>query len=318
MKKKLSLLLLTFVLAVLAACGNTEKSNAEADSSKDSAKPAEIKVTHELGEDTVPVNPKKVVVFDFGILDTLDKLGVEVTGVPQANIPPYLSKYEDSKYANVGSLKEPDFEAISELAPDVIFISGRQSEAYEELKKIAPTVYVAVDTTDYMNSFKHNMNLIGDIFDKKQEVADELTKIDDEIASLNEKAKEVDGKSLIVLVNDGSLSAYGKNSRFGIIHDVFGLAPADENIEASTHGQKVTFEYLAEKNPAYVFVVDRGAVVGGESSGVKVLDNKLVNGIDAAKNDHIIPLDPNYWYLSGGGLVSTSEMVKEISAAISK
>ncbi|HEO8420201.1 siderophore ABC transporter substrate-binding protein [Niallia sp. FSL W8-0635] len=318
MKKKLSLLLLTFVLAVLAACGNTEKSNAEADSSKASEKPAEIKVTHELGEDTVPVNPKKVVAFDFGILDTLDKLGIEVAGVPQANIPPYLSKYEDSKYANVGSLKEPDFEAISELAPDVIFISGRQSAAYEELKKIAPTVYVGVDTPDYMNSFKHNMNLIGDIFDKKQEVADELAKIDEDIATINEKAKTIDGKSLIVLVNDGSLSAYGKNSRFGIIHDVFGLAPADENIEASTHGQKVTFEYLAEKNPAYLFVIDRGAVVGGESSGEKTLDNKLVNGIDAAKNDHIVYLDPSYWYLSGGGLLSTSEMVKEILDAISE
>lgn len=318
MKKKLSLLLLTFVLAVLAACGNTEKSNAEADSSKNSEEPAEIKVTHELGEDTVPVNPKKVVAFDFGVLDTLEKLGIEVAGVPQANIPPYLSKYEDSKYANVGSLKEPDFEAISELSPDVIFISGRQSAAYEELKKIAATVYVGVDTTDYMNSFKHNMNLIGDIFDKKQEVADELAKIEEDIAAINEKAKTIDGKSLIVLVNDGSLSAYGKNSRFGIIHDVLGLAPADENIEASTHGQKVTFEYLAEKNPAYLFVIDRGAVVGGESSGEKTLDNKLVNGIDAAKNDHIIYLDPNYWYLSGGGLLSTSEMVKEISEAISE
>lgn len=49
--------------------------------------------------------------FDFGILDTLDKLGVQVTGVPQANIPPYLSKYADKDaYSNVGSLKEPDFE----------------------------------------------------------------------------------------------------------------------------------------------------------------------------------------------------------------
>jgi iron complex transport system substrate-binding protein len=316
MKKKLSLLLLTFIFAVLAACGNTEKSNA--DTKKGSEKSAEIKVTHDLGEDTVKADPKTVVAFDFGVLDTLDKLGIEVAGVPQANIPPYLSKYEDSKYTNVGSLKEPDFEAISELEPDVIFISGRQSAAYEELKKIAPTVYLGVDTTDYMNSFKHNMNIIGEIFDKKQEVTKELAKIDEDIATLNEKAKAVDGKSLILLVNDGSISAYGKNSRFGIIHDVFGLAPADENIEASTHGQKVTFEYVAEKNPAYLFVIDRGAVVGGESSAEKVLDNKLINGIDAAKNDHIVYLDPSYWYLSGGGLLSTSEMVKEISEAISK
>ena len=314
MKQKLSIIFLAMILAILAACGKDAATSSEPKEAAD--KPTEVTVKHELGEAKVKVNPKKVVVFDFGILDTLDKLGVEVAGVPQKNIPEYLSKYKDSKYTNVGGLKEPDFEAISELAPDVIFISGRQSASYEEFSKIAPTVYVAVDSTNYVESFKNNMNIVGDIFDKKQEVTEELAKIDESIASINEKAKTLDGKSLVVLVNDGSLSAYGSKSRFGIIHDVFGLAAADENIEASTHGQSVSFEYVAEKNPQYLFVVDRGAAVGGKSSAEKVLDNKLVNGTDAAKNDHIIYLDPNYWYLSGGGLISTAEMIKEVEAGI--
>ncbi|MCM3217584.1 siderophore ABC transporter substrate-binding protein [Niallia taxi] len=302
-------------MAVLAACGNTSTSS----KSSDEAKAAEeITVKHELGEAKVKANPKKVVVFDMGILDTLDKLGVEVAGVPQESLPEYLSKYEDSKYTNVGGLKEPDLEAISKLAPDVIFISGRQSAAYEDLSEIAPTVYVGVDTTKYMDSFKQNMELVGQIFGKEDAVKKELASIDDTITALNDKAKAVEGKSLVVLVNDGSVSAYGSGSRFGIIHDVFGLAQADENIEASTHGQSISFEYIADKNPEYLFVVDRGAVVGGESSAAKVLDNELVNGTDAAKDGHIIYLNPNYWYLSGGGLVSTEEMAKEIDAGISK
>ncbi|MDK8642872.1 siderophore ABC transporter substrate-binding protein [Niallia taxi] len=315
MKKKLTILFLALVMAVLAACGNTSTSS----KSSDEAKAAEeITVKHELGEAKVKANPKKVVVFDMGILDTLDKLGVEVAGVPQESLPEYLSKYEDSKYTNVGGLKEPDLEAISELAPDVIFISGRQSAAYEDLSEIAPTVYVGVDTTKYMDSFKQNMELVGQIFGKEDAVKKELASIDDTITALNDKAKAVEGKSLVVLVNDGSVSAYGSGSRFGIIHDVFGLAQADENIEASTHGQSISFEYIADKNPEYLFVVDRGAVVGGESSAAKVLDNELVNGTDAAKDGHIIYLNPNYWYLSGGGLVSTEEMAKEIDAGISK
>lgn len=314
MKKRLSILFLAMILAILAACGKDATTSSEPKEEK--KEPTEITIKHELGEAKVKVNPKNVVVFDFGILDTLDKLGVEVTGVPQQNVPEYLSKYKDSKYTNVGGLKEPDFEAISELAPDVIFISGRQADSYKEFSKIAPTVYVAVDNANYVESFKNNMNIVGDIFDKKEEVAEELAKIDESIASINEKAKTLDGKSLVVLVNDGSLSAYGSKSRFGIIHDVFGLVAADENIEASTHGQSVSFEYAAEKNPQYLFVVDRGVVVGGKSSAAKVLDNKLINSTDAAKNDHIIYLDPNYWYLSGGDLVSTAEMVKEVEAAI--
>ncbi len=102
-----------------------------------------------MSEPTVDVNPEKVVVFYFGVLDSLDKMGVEVTGVPQANIPPYLAKYEDEKYENVGSLKEPDFEKIAEISPGLIIISGRQQESYEELSKIGPTLYMAIDNTNY-------------------------------------------------------------------------------------------------------------------------------------------------------------------------
>ena len=40
-------------------------------------------IEHKYGEAVIEKNPEKVVVFDFGILDTLDELGVEVAGVPQ-------------------------------------------------------------------------------------------------------------------------------------------------------------------------------------------------------------------------------------------
>lgn len=72
----------------------------------------------------------------MGALDTLDKLGVEVAAVPHDGLPKYLSKYEGTT-ENAGGLKEPDFEKINEIAPDLILISGRQSEAYKELSKIA-------------------------------------------------------------------------------------------------------------------------------------------------------------------------------------
>ena len=89
MKKKLSILFIALVMAVLAACGNTSTSSSSSDNEK-AAEP--ITVKHDLGETKVDPNPKKVVVFDMGILDTLDKLGVEVAGVPQDSLPEYLSK----------------------------------------------------------------------------------------------------------------------------------------------------------------------------------------------------------------------------------
>jgi iron complex transport system substrate-binding protein len=78
----------------------------------------------------------------------------------------------------------------------------------------------------------------------------------------------------------------------------------------------ISFEYIAEKNPDYLFIIDRDQVVEGESKASELFNNELVNGTKAAKNGSIIYLDPSVWYLSGGGLISAVEMVKEVETAI--
>ncbi|WP_099156552.1 siderophore ABC transporter substrate-binding protein [Virgibacillus ndiopensis] len=314
--KKLILLMLISGLAVLvAACGTSDASSDKPNG--DSEKSDTLTVKHELGETEVPINPEKVVVFDYGTLDTLDKLGVDVTGVPQSSsIPTYLKKYSSDDYENVGSLKEPDFEKIAEIDPDLIIISGRQSSLYDQLQDLAPTIYLGVDTTRYMDSFKENLATIGKIFDKQDEIDNELQSVEQSITDLKEKASKSNKKGLIILANDDKISAYGPNSRFGLIHDVFGVPAVDEGIEVSTHGMNVSFEYVVEQNPDLLYVIDRGAVVGGESSAKQVVENDLVKKTNAYKNDNIVYLDPNYWYLSGGGLVSVQEMVNEISNSI--
>jgi iron complex transport system substrate-binding protein len=324
-KKSLPVLAILVLFAmVIAACGANNSGNSgatntpanEAPAATDAAALTEVTVKHQLGETVVPVNPAKVVVFDFGTLDTLDKLGVEVAALPQASVPAYLEKYKDAKYINAGSLKEPDFEKVNELAPDLIIISGRQSDAYEELSKIAPTIFMGVDTKNFMGSFEENVKTLGQIFNKSTEAEAELATIKASIQALNDKAAASGKNGLIILANEGAISAYGKASRFGIIHDVFGVAAADENIEVSTHGQPVTYEYVAEKDADYLFVIDRNQVVAGEGDAHDSVENELVKNTKAYKEGNIIYLNPDYWYLSGGGLISVDAMVKEIDAAV--
>ncbi|GIO27180.1 siderophore ABC transporter substrate-binding protein [Ornithinibacillus bavariensis] len=320
MKKFTLFFSIAMLLLFLAACGNSDNENSTDNASSDKSSSEEsktISVKHELGTtDNVPVNPKKVVVFDFGTLDTLDKLGIEVTGLPQDNIPSYLEKYESDKYENVGSLKEPDFDKLAEIDPDLIIISGRQSQLYDQFTELAPTIYLGVDTTRYMDSFKENLDVIGKIFNKEDEIKTVLSTIEESIANLKEKAEASGKNSLIILANDDKISAYGPNSRFGIIHDVFGVTPVDPNIEASTHGNNVSFEYVLENDPDLLYVIDRGAVVGGESSAKQLVENKLMENTKAYKNDNIVYLNPDYWYLSGGGLESVQEMIDEIDASL--
>lgn len=333
MKKIVSFAVLILVFSmVLAACGGNSGNNGgnntsgagNASSSPSpspsaeatEAPPAEIIVKHQLGETPVKANPSKVVVFDFGSLDTLDKLGVEVASIPQGNVPAYLEKYKDSKYVNAGTLQEPDFETIDGIEPDLIIISGRQSAHYEALSEIAPTIFMGVDAANFMESFKTNVNTLAEIFGKQAEAEAALAEVEASIKAVNERATTSGKKGLIILSNEGKISSFGPGSRFGIIHDVLGVAPVDPTIKVDTHGNEVSFEFIAEKNPDYLFVVDRSAVVGGQGNAKDTVENDLVKNTTAYKEGGIVYLDPQYWYLSGGGLVSVAVMVAEIDAAV--
>lgn len=305
MKRIGVLSVIVVLILILAACGEKAASDEET-----------ILIEHELGETDVKKNPKKVVVFDFGILDTLDELGIDIVGVPQGNIPSYLDKYESSDYENVGSLKEPDFEKIATINPDLIIISGRQADLYDQLQELGDTIYLGVDTSRYMESFKENTKIIGDIFDKQDEVDEALTDVEQSVAAIKEKAETNDEKALIILANDDKISAYGPNSRFGLIHDVFGIPPVDENIEVSTHGMNVSFEYVAKENPDILYVVDRSAAIGEGTSAKQIVENKMTERTTAYENGKIFYLNPDYWYLSGGGIISVKEMIKEIEQSL--
>lgn len=267
-------------------------------------------IEHVKGSVEVATDIKKVAIFDFGFLDTIDTLDVEVElAVPVDSLPGYLDKYKE--VTNAGGIKEPDMEALYTFAPDVIVISGRQADYYDELSKIAPTVYVEINAATYMEDMTKNTHIAATLFDKETEAKEALENIQNQIQQAVEKTKTIEEKALIVLTNDGNISAYGAGSRFGLIHDTLGVKQIDEAIETSTHGQSVNYEYLSKVNPDILYVVDRSQVVGGSVDSNSTLDNELVNQTNAAKNNKIINLSPDYWYLSTGGLTSVSEMIKE-------
>jgi len=315
MKRKSILLIIISMFAIFAAACGSNNVEKKTGSSKDDV----IVIKHQLGESKVSKNPKKVVVFDMGTLDTLDKLGIgdRVVGVPQDSIPTYLKKYKGFEYKNVGTLKEPDFEAVNAIQPDLIIISGRQQDSYDKFEEIAPTIFLGVDSKKYMKSFKENVTTIGKIFGKEDQVKQELTNIDNEIAGIKEKAKASNKKALITLTTGGKVTAYGPASRFGLIHDVFGVKAVTDDLKADpVHGQNISMEFILEKNPDILYVIDRDAAIGEGNNAKGVIENSLVKKTNAYKNGKIVYLDPGYWYLSGGGLESVSEMVKEAAKGI--
>ena len=284
-----------------------------------SAEQTTVQITDANGEKAeLKKNPKRVVVFDYGVADILKNLGVDaVVGLPKnGKMPEILSNYSDDKYTNVGSLKETDFEAVESLNPDLIIIGGRQAEDIDNFKEIAPTVNLEVDGQDYMNSFKTVVTDLGNLFDKQNEAKKAIDEIEAKIAKVNKTVTEKGLTASVVMANEGSISVFSAKSRYGLIYNGLGFAEVDKNIDDSTHGQQVSFEYFLENKSDYVFVVDRGAVTGKGEAASKLFDNEVMNKTEVAKNGNIVYLNSVIWYTMTGGIESTNQMIDEIADAV--
>src|SRR5690606_38252236 len=297
---------LTTIFASLALAAATALSPALA---------AEITIKHAQGETTLPDTPKKVIVFDMASLDTLDALGVEVAGVPGGNKPDSLKKYEGDEYLKVGTLFEPDFEAVNAAEPDLIIVGGRSAPKYADLSKIAPTIDMTSAPDDFLNNMKANVKTLASVFGKDEEAQARLAKLDESIAALKVKAANA-GRVLTILTTGGRMSAHGKGGRFTIVYDDFGMTPAAEDLKVGTHGQSISNEFILENNPDWLLVVDRDAAIGQEGQAAEqVLNNELVTQANAWKNNHVVYLNAANWYIIGGGLNAVQANVDELLAA---
>jgi iron complex transport system substrate-binding protein len=280
------------------------------------AQAQDLKVRHAKGETTVPANPTKVLVFDLASLDTLDTLGIAVSGVPTARLPDNLSKFSSGTYEKIGTLFEPDYETVNAAEPDLIIVGGRSSAKYADLAKIAPTIDMTIDPKNYLGSVKRNVHLLGRIFNKQAEAEASLDKLDAAVAGLRQQASKI-GKGLLVLTTGGKMSAYGPGSRFGVLHTDFGIAPAVEDLATTNHGQAISSEFILKTDPDWLFVIDRDAATGRASDAAKrLLDNDLVAQTKAWKGSRVVYLDPVNWYLVGGGLAAMQQSVDQIARAI--
>lgn len=274
----------------------------------------EVTIETALGAATINAQPEIIVALDVAAIDTLDALGVTVAGIPA----PHFVGYLDEVAANatvVGSLFEPDFEALVNLNPDLIVAGGRSSTLVEPLSEIAPTIDMTIWGDNHVDQVLARLAAYGVITGTEDKAAELETALTDKIAAAS-AAIEGQGTGLIILANGPKVSAYGAGSRFGWLHAALGLPEAVEGVDAQTHGEAISFEFIAEANPDWLLVIDRGAAIGAEGeSAAQTLDNALVAGTNAAQNGHVIYLNSANIYIAGGGVQSMSSTLDEIIAA---
>ncbi len=342
MKKWISLLLALVLVFALAACSNnndtagddsddatspSQSAAGNTDEESDvSDTPTEVTITSLNGSGeavdlVVPYNPQRIAILDMASLDILDALGVgdRVVGTADTSLE-YLQTYITDDIANLGTIKEADLEAVMSCEPDVIFIGGRLSASYDALSEIAPVVYLSTDTElGVVESVRQNATTIASLFGLEEQVEELMADFDSRIQTL---AAFAAGKTAIVgMCTSGSFNVLGNDGRCSLIGREIGFENigVDANIDTSTHGNEASFEFIVEKDPDYIFVMDRDAAIQTEGAQLaqEILENELVMNTRAYQDGNIVYLaHPAVWYTAEGGITALDIMLQDLESQL--
>ena len=342
MKKIVTMILAFIMMFTFAACGNTsseensnvntaKEENTVTESSKEQnseeVKPETVIITGLNGNKEevsleVPYDPQRIAVLDMACLDILDSLGLGERVVGSAKVSlDYLQTYAPGDaIANLGTIKEADLEAVMACEPDIIFIGGRLSNSYDALSEIAPVVFLSTDAElGVVESVRKNAVTIASIFGKEAEIEGKMAGFGTRIAALSDFAK---GKNAIVgMCTSGGFNVIGNDGRCSIIGVEIGFenVGVDSNIDTSTHGNEASFEFIVEKNPEFIFVMDRDAAIQTEGAKLaqEILENELVMNTDAYRNGNIVYLaHPAVWYTAEGGITALDIMLEDLETEL--
>ncbi|MFI6533378.1 ABC transporter substrate-binding protein [Nonomuraea sp. NPDC050547] len=290
MRLRVAIAALLPVLA-LAACGN-------------SADPAEgtgptHTVKHAMGETKVPKTPKRVVVLDTDKLDTMVSLGLAPVGAAQAaenqKWPAYLGDaLKDTK--SVGTLQQPNLEAIIALKPDLILgTKFRQAAFYDKLSKIAPTVF----TEKVGVTWKENFTLDADALGKPAEAAKLLSDYETRAKTVGQKFAKL--KLSIVRFMPTEIRMYGPESFSGIVVGDAGVGRPEVQMLAAQEDRrfgKLSQENIAQADADALFYSAYGEAAA--ASQAEVTGGPLWKKLKAVTSGHAHAVDDEVWMLGIG------------------
>ncbi|MFF0862415.1 ABC transporter substrate-binding protein [Nonomuraea sp. NPDC003560] len=302
---RLRLLALLPVLA-LAACGTS--------TGTEDAGPTRT-VKHAMGETKVPMTPKRVVVLDTDKLDTMVSLGMAPIGAAQAGENQTWPEYLGSALSAtkpVGTLQQPNIEAIMALKPDLILGSKfRQAAFYDKLSKIAPTVF----TEKVGVTWKENFLLDAEALGKKEQASGLLSAYEQRAGALGGKF----GKLSVSIVRfmPTEIRMYGPESFSGIVVGDAGVQRPEAQRLADQDDKrfgKLSQENIAKADGDAVFYSAYGEAAA--KSQATVTGGPLWKNLAAVKAGHAHDVDDEIW-MTGIGVTAAGKILDDLEKYLS-
>nr|WP_245819682.1 iron-siderophore ABC transporter substrate-binding protein [Rhodococcus yunnanensis] len=207
----------------LTACSADDRAAATADSGTRS-------VEHARGTTEVPASPVRIVTLEPVELDTSVALGVIPVGTAvlseATGVPAYLGEQAEG-ITSVGTVAEPQIEAIAALKPDLILgTETRHSEYYDQLAAIAPTVFMASQSDPWQD----NVRLVGRTLGREDEAEALLGDYRDRCEDIASEYQTAGKTAQLIRPRDEVLTLYGPLSFAGSTLECAGFEtpPRDE------------------------------------------------------------------------------------------
>lgn len=285
-----------------------------------------FELEHSEGRIEQQQSPQRIVTFDLAVLDSLHTLGVAVAAVPGSKYEGALEAFNRVPVA--GTLFEPDYDALAQLQPDLIFAGGRSGKAIPKLAKLTPVATYGRDTRNFMQDVVANNLALARAFGKEEQARLLLEHIQANFKTLQARNQGKTGAFLFTI--NGMVMAHAPGDRFGYSYDLTGLTPVlaqrttraaavtrpepgSPEAKAMQQARAQQIIDVAESSPDWLLVLDRGAINGGEKTAGKTLaEHPQLSQTKAYKEGRVVYLDPNGWYIIGGGLNNLMQISEDL------
>jgi ABC-type Fe3+-hydroxamate transport system substrate-binding protein len=271
-------------------------------------------VKHAMGETVVPANPQRVVVLDSGELDAAVALGVTPVGAftlfEGENFMSYLGDKLQS-VTPVGTIGEPNLEAIAALKPDLILSNKtRHEDIYDKLSAIAPTVFAASVGAVWKDNFTLYAEALGKQEQGRQVIADYQARLDAFKQRMGDRlATKV---SVLRVVEDG-VRIIQKKMYIGVILDDAGLArPAGQDVD--DRFQLVSFEQIPAMDGDVIFVSYFGK---NDAAFKQLLAQPLWQANQAVAAGKVFLVNDDVWQ-TGLGFVAANQVIDDLERHLAK
>ncbi|MFE1347653.1 ABC transporter substrate-binding protein [Streptomyces sp. NPDC058757] len=280
------------------------------------AKPGQFPrtLTHAMGKSELKAAPKRVVVLDVGELDNVVSLGVQPVGYAPSEgddgIPGYLAKDAGSP-KSVGTINNLNLEAIANLQPDLILGSQlRAADKYDELSKIAPTVFSIRPGF----TWKENYLLNAAALDKTAEAKAKLAAYEAKAKKLGEDVGP--NKPVVSMVRylPGKIRLYAKASFIGTILEDAGL-PRPKNQQIDELAAEISPEKIDQADGDWIFTGVYGDAKATKKDAAQ--GNPLWKNLKAVKAGQAKDVPDETWYL-GLGVTAANSVLDDLRADLVK